>query len=56
MPKYRVYVRGELDWDYEIEADSQAEAESEAEDKFYGEFRGVSWSAIETWDAEEIEE
>lgn len=56
MPKYRVYVTGTLDWDYEIEAEEGEDAAAEAEDIFQREFRDVMWSGIQTFEVEEIQD
>ena len=55
MPKFRVYVSGTLDWDYEIEADDKYDAGAEAEVMFGNEFN-VGWSSIDWQEAEEIED
>lgn len=57
MPKYRVYVTGNIDMDYEVEAEDKYSAGSEAESMFEKEFGSVGpWSAIDWQEAEEIED
>lgn len=56
LPKFRVYVSGTLDWDYEIEAEDKYDALDEAETMFAAEFDpGYMWSAVDATEAEEIE-
>lgn len=51
--KFRVYVTGQLDWDYEVEAVDEQDAEDIAEVMFQRDFDQVLWSAV---NAVEIEE
>lgn len=55
MAKFRVYVSGELDYDYEIEAANAQEAEDEAQWQFENDFP-IMWSGINTHEVEELEE
>lgn len=56
MAKYRVYVTGNLDWDFEIDAEDEQLASDEAECKFQDEFSSVMWSGVSTFDVEKINE
>lgn len=55
MPKFRVYVRGEKDDDYEVEAADKWDAGSEAEELFIKE-HDILWSGVQWEEAEEIED
>ena len=52
--EFRVYITGNLDWDYELEAETEHDAEQMARDLFAKEFSDVMWSGIEMFDIEEI--
>ena len=54
MAKFRVYVTGNLDWDYDLEAEDRWEAEKEAEQMFSNDFP-IMWSGL-GFEAEELEE
>lgn len=56
MPKWRVYVTGQLDYDYEVEASDENDAGSEAEEMFAREFSSIMWSGIDCFEVEEIDE
>jgi hypothetical protein len=53
--KYRVFVTGELDTVYEIEAGDGDEAMSVAEDHFSKGFPKIQWSSIHAHEWELIE-
>lgn len=55
MKKFRVFVRGELDYDYIVEAEDKYEAGSAAEELFIQEHQ-VLWSGVQWEEAEEIED
>lgn len=55
MPKYKVYVRGELDYEYEVEVDNEDAAGEKAEEMFAQEHQ-VLWSGIQWVDIEEIDD
>lgn len=54
MPKFRVDVTGTKDMDYEVEATDEYDAASIGESMFENEFHETQWSAISSWEAEEI--
>lgn len=55
MPKFKVFVTGTLDYDYEVEAEDKWSAEKIGEQMFQSEF-GLMWSGVQTEMAEEIED
>jgi hypothetical protein len=55
MPKFRVFVRGEKDDDYVVEAEDKWEAGSEAEELFIKE-HDILWSGVQWEEAEEIDD
>lgn len=55
MARYRVYVTGTLDYEFEVEAADQWEAGAEAETLFQNEFPMI-WSGIDSYEVEELEE
>ena len=59
MPTYRVFVTGQVDHTFTIEAEDEYDARSLAEQEFLDEFTCVSggfdvgFDSVEAWDAEE---
>ena len=55
MARYRVYVTGTLDYDYEVEAPDIYTAEDEAIRLFEREHQTM-WSGVDVYEIEEIED
>ncbi len=59
MKTYRVFVTGEVEHTFTVEAEDEFDAQSIAEQNFLGEFtctvggHDVGFDSVESWDAEE---
>ena len=59
MPTYRVFVTGEVEHTFTIEAEDEYDAQSIAEQEFIDKFTCISggldvgFDSVESWDAEE---
>ena len=59
MPIYRVFVTGQVDHTFTIEAEDEYDAQAAAEQEFLSEFTCISggldvgFDSVEAWDAEE---
>lgn len=60
MPTYRVFVTGEVEHTFTVEAEDEYDAQATAETMFFEEFTcmsggyDVGFDSVSAWDAEEV--